>query len=241
MGSFYIGFGLVIAWNLVFWTIFPAKLAVDGFFETFGFFTNWTFAQNGVYFTLELAGYVMSFTHPGGGWRSYQKYLRYILLWSVIGANFLVFFLVFLLMMDNWEMMESMTQQGGGTYTLGVVVDFEKLFHTVPTLFCLYFYAGIREEVSESMQDVRDMMANAKTHGAAWFVITMQLFSGAILMFMFEALLGFNAVYSAHIPVSLGILFALVIVIAVVMPLYYIAFVDERFYSPAKPQKRVEK
>lgn len=218
--QFYVGFGLVILWNILFWSIFPAKISVDGFYETFGFFTNWTFAETGLYFTLELAGYIYSFFTTNNNWKSYQHCIRMCLIWAVLGANFLVFFMVFVLMVENWEMMNALTTEGGGTYTLGEVVDLEKVFHTLPTLFVVYFMLIVRDEIEESIHPIKNMIATEGEAHLGWLLVGLQVFSGTVLMLLFEGVLGFNNVYDAHVSIWIGFLFVIVIICTSVLPMY---------------------
>lgn len=223
---------LTFTYAAVFWAVFAAKCAVEGFGEVMRYFTNWTFFITSLYFTAEFLAY---FPPP-----RFQQGLRLCFWWMVFGQNVLVFCLVFLMMLNNYSIVEKLTDKNGGDYTLGEVMDLEKLFHVIPTLLLFYMCVINRTELKRAMCFV--VLLRERGAGAlASLVIIYHIASGTFMAILFQLAFGFNETYGTTIPVGLGLLAVLMIILLFVCPIYYELFPSVRFAFKHAPARGIVK
>lgn len=214
-------------WNAVFWVIFPLKIKTGGVYETGSYFTNWTFGVTGAYFTLQLFANIDCSGIA-------QQYIYLTLFWTVLGQNMIVFFLVYYLMVENYSLMENMIKEKGGNYTLGEIVDLEKVFHVLPTFFLLYLYALDVRSIRKSLGIMRRLM-DSNRKWIAWFSVIFQISGGIFLLIFFEIILGFSKIYGVSIGWEYGFLMSVGVLIFFVSPLYYNAF-PSKYYLQKNPK-----
>lgn len=211
---------LTFAYAVIFWIVFAIKCYVEGFGEVMRYFTNWTFFITGVYFTVEFFTYFTPLR--------VQQMLRFLFWWMVFGQNVIVFCLVFIMMLSNSSIVEKLTEKNGGDFTLGEVLDLEKLFHVIPTVFLFYLCIINRNDIKESMMMVRESI-NKGAYALTAFMVLFHTFSGSFMAILFQVVFGFNETYNTSIPVGLGVLAVICIIAIFVCPAYYELLPSKRF------------
>jgi hypothetical protein len=121
------------------------KISQDGFTQVFRFLTNWTWALNTIFWTVDLlVGYALP--------NSVFRYFSCTLVWFVHGVNWVVFWFVFPLLHDNPDMVMEVTRST--TLTLGQVLIGERVFHVLPTLFTVAWLLLHAREVRMALSDI---------------------------------------------------------------------------------------
>ena len=117
---------LQCVWVAVLWAIFIAKVNVEGIVEFSRYLTNWTWMLNTLFWSVDLfAGYALP--------RSVFVYWSSFGIWVVSGVNWIVFWMLFYLLDSNpGQITDNVVVFG---ISLGLVMNGDRLFHIVPTLY----------------------------------------------------------------------------------------------------------
>lgn len=100
-------------------------------------YTSWNWIFNTVFFLLERIAHVVDFFNQSGEltWIVYNFFL-----WVIQGSNWIVFWLVFVILYQNPDILLEHTKEEGGEYTLGQVVLGDRLLHVIPVIAFLVFF-----------------------------------------------------------------------------------------------------
>jgi hypothetical protein len=215
-------FTVAFVWTLISWVTILAKIRGSSVEATMYYFTNWTFVLTAAYFTSE----VIMFR-----FRTYSRFvaptctadgndsLNVILFWWVLGQNISVFSLDFVLMLQNDGLVIEETKAGGGRFTVGQVMNFDKLFHVLPTVVMLLYYILSSDDIRKSMENV---FYGQKRNAIGLLTCCLHVFSGLKILIFFELYFGFNAVYQVHMPWVYGMSLSAMLLFCLVGPLYYL-------------------
>ncbi len=106
-------------------------------------YTSWNWIFNTIFFILER---VASFLDWYNGSISYMSIVYSYVLWVIQGSNWIVFWLVWVILYQNPNILLEQTIDEGGKYTLGQVIIGDRLLHVLPVIiFLIYFILRLPE------------------------------------------------------------------------------------------------
>lgn len=230
MPSLYIQRAAALTWACVTLVMIIVKFAAQGYAETMSYFTNWTFMFTSVYYSTETVFFFFDrekTTPIDGEFNPSMRLsmatvkMRFFVFWPLFGQNMLVFCLVYLMLLQNSSLITASTQQGGGSLSLGQVLDLDRAFHVVPTVFNLLYIILMFDDMRDCMKFIRCYGYDVKSR-FSWWIICYQVFSGAISMIAFQLFLGFDVIYGTNLRWIYGLGFSLLILTITVGVLVYI-------------------
>lgn len=117
------------------------KIVMDGMERYLVHFTNWSWTLNGALFVLDL----LSLT-DGSGY--YTFCIVSMFFWLVNGVSWSVFWLIFIVLYENPDLLITMSNRGTGDQPLGFIMDMDRVFHVLPALMTLLYMFLRRDKLA---------------------------------------------------------------------------------------------
>lgn len=134
-GLAYVAFFL---WTILVFLLGIGKLSLDGFGGYAIHFTNWQWTIQGFFFLTD----ILSLFDKTG---FYTFYVVTIGFWLTNGVTWVVFVLIFVVLGENPDLLINMSDRGTGTLSLGLIMDFDRVFHVLPALM-IFLYLFLRRD-----------------------------------------------------------------------------------------------
>lgn len=125
-------FVLDFAWMVILWGVILTKVWSDGLFTYIGFFTNWSWIYQAVYYLVYLFSFIED-PHI----RGLEYWMLYAFWWNMFAQTIIILVLVFAIFQDNAYILIGETKTGGGTHSDGTVINYNFLVHYCPPIVAL--------------------------------------------------------------------------------------------------------
>jgi len=132
---------LFFVWAIVVWLFGIGKLVSDGTTGYLIHFTNWSWTLQALFFTFDL----IFLLNKNG---SLTFYLVSIFFWLVNGVTWSVFWLIFIVLGNNPDLLIDVSDRGTGTHSLGFILDMDRVFHVLPAVMILFYIFLRRDKIA---------------------------------------------------------------------------------------------
>lgn len=158
---FWVRLLLVVAWAGVLVTSLVWRLAVDEFEDYASHLTNWAWTVAALFYTID----ALSHFEPTG-----RLALINILVffWMTFGLSWVVFWLMFLVLKENPDILLEASDRAGGDLPLGTVFDGDRLLHVLPALINVLYVIVARSMVLESVNQMAGPSAPPVIRALYW-------------------------------------------------------------------------
>jgi hypothetical protein len=135
-----IAISLAIVWGAALWSIGIYKIATDGAIHYFMHLTNWAWTLSAFFFLGDLMVRIKQDRQWVYGYQT-------VMFWVTNGVNWVVFWIVWIVLDDNPALLQQETKDYGGKYEAGFVFNMNSVFHVLPSLVLLVYTVLRREEL----------------------------------------------------------------------------------------------
>lgn len=146
-------------WVVILWGSMIYKVFWDGVFSYIGYFTNWSWIYQSVFYLLYILSYLES---PKT--RGLEYWLLYAFWWNVFSQTIIIMVLVTVVFQDNAYILIGETKTGGGKYNDGTVLTYNFLVHYVPPFVALINMWVIWQDIADMLLFAFGLM---EYHGGA--------------------------------------------------------------------------
>ncbi len=230
-------------WAFVLWATMIYKIFWDGVFSYIGFFTNWSWIYQSIFYLLYLFSYLES---PWS--RQLEYWLLYSIWWNVFAQTVIIVVLVTVVFQDNAYILIGETKTGGGKYDDGTVLTYNFMVHYLPPIIAiinmwvfwpdiadmLLYTFGLIEYHGEAPElcDTTRFMYVVRA-AEAWAYICVTTFFAIVPLLVYYNVFDIRSVYHLEdFPTWAGIIITIILALLIVMlPLQYMF----RSTIPARP------
>jgi hypothetical protein len=201
-----------IVWTLVLLGIMIGKLVETGGHEYIIHYTNWCWTANVIFYLLETIGqlYSASLVHHGTR-NAFMVGVVGGVFWIANGMSWLVFWLVFVMLADNSNILLDMTTGYGGQYTLGFVLDMDRLFHVLPALFNLLYCFLRKKQLAFAIEVLA--YRGSFNHLDTWVYLLYILFGPLLSLVFYIVSYNISQIYGITTPLAILIFLAIAVVL----------------------------
>ena len=194
---------------LLLWPGFIGKGLDKGFDDFFRFLTNWIWLVNTIFYTVDLA--------LGYWWFSAFRWFSAIGIWIVNGVNWTVFWLVFVLLRKNVDIVLDMTKARGGELTLGEVLIGDRVYHVFPTLHTVGWILLRHWDLVVALGWLRGGAARPRSQTGRFLLlwILAGIAGPVIILAAYRVLNDPEEVYDIELP-EVGVIIGVIFIIAVI-------------------------
>lgn len=218
--EFWITTAICGVWTVALWLLLIGKLATDDFLSFINHYTNWSWVINAAFFMLDIFS-LFDKT------RYMSMILGSSLFWLANASSWLVFWLVFIMLSDNPNIIIELSNQGGGKYPLGFILDMDRVFHVLPAIFILVYFVIRRKSVTRGVALV--FYPTTSKAIKAIYVLYIIIFSATPLG-LYNIFFNFVEIYG--ITTNVSVIYVMAIIITIIfngVPFIYTIIYREHF------------
>lgn len=198
-----------------FWAFLIGKLFLGGIEDFSTHYTDWNWMMISIFFVMDLFTYIPNTS-------KLEHMLCIFFLWMTFGSAWLVFWLVFIPVAQNPNLILDLTTERGGKYSIGFVVNMHINFHVIPALLMLIYVMANSRKISKHFY--RNYIEITLTG----FVIVnlLALFSPAIYIGIYRALFNLDLIYGITMrDVYIALIAVAIIIVANGIPISLFAYI----------------
>lgn len=216
-------------WILIAWGGVIGKLYNDSFVEFIKHYTNWNWAWNAIYYTVDFIVTLLP-----NRYSEFNLLMTYF--WMLTCNNWFVFVLVFPMLLSNPGTITDNFKENGGDFDPGVVFVADRIFHVL-TIVVWFFYFMLRTPDLIAIYNIlfKDQWnSRHKTpwdlahYGIIWYII-ISAFYGPMFFFTYYNAFDFQMVYQVSTPKWTGMVIVVcVTILSIVFPIVFLSPIIQR-------------
>ena len=195
------------------WTFFIDVIMIgkiiDNAHEYIIHFTNWTWTANALFWTADFFCSLYSLSQPKKYKNFYTLFILSVPFWITNGMSWLVFWLVFIMFADNSNILLNLTTINGGEYTLGFVLDMDRVFHVLPPIFCLLYCFFRRKAFAWAIKII--LYRGAFSNFFSWLYILTIVFGPLIALIFYCVSYNIEYIYGISTPLVMLIFLSIAV------------------------------
>ena len=211
-----------VVWLVVLWGVGIGKLVDSGFHDYFKHFTNWNWTLNSFYYFLEFIRIIYSYNHKDKYKNILTLYVDGFVFWLTFSASWFVFWGVFVMFANSTVIVTEIEKK----YTLGFILNMEKLFHVLPAIVILFYFFIKQQVFGWTLQVLVNKSRIA--YVSTWiYIIVIVCLSGIIAVALYYSTFDISSVY--QIPSAVGLI--CVSVLEILQNILLFVFLRRRFHQ----------